>query len=109
MKLNIYNWPYVDIESPGGRHPVTADELMYTMKDIREVMLKESDWTVGNDSPLSESDRQSWIEWRQWMRDISAHCSPREGDKWVEIPNPPRSAPKSWINVTYLESDETGI
>ncbi len=109
MKLNIYNWPFVDIESPGGRHPVTADELMYTMKDIREVMLKESDWTVGNDSPLSESDRQSWIEWRQWMRDISAHCSPREGDKWVEIPNPPRSAPKSWINVTYLESDETGI
>ncbi len=109
MKLNIYNWPYVDIESPGGRHPVTADELMYTMKDIREVMLKESDWTVGNDSPLSESDRQSWIEWRQWMRDISAHCSPREGDKWVEIPNPPRSSPKSWINVTYLESDETGI
>jgi hypothetical protein len=109
MKLNIYNWPYVDVESPGGRNPVSADELMHTMKDLREVLLKESDWTVGNDSPLSESDRQAWIEWRQWMRDISAHCSPLAGDKWVEIPDPPRASPKSWVNVTYVESDEIGV
>lgn len=109
MKLNIYNWPYVDAESPAGRHPETADELMYTMKDLREVLLKESDWTVGSDSPLSPTARQAWIEWRQWMRDISAHCSPRDGDKWVEILDPPHPVPKSWVNVTYVERDETGI
>lgn len=109
MKLNIYNWPYVDVESPGGRHPQTADELKHTMRDLRDVLLKECDWTVVPDSPLTDEHKQEWITWRQWMRDLPTRCSPQDGDKWVEILDPPSGAPKSWINVTFFESDETGI
>lgn len=105
MKLNIYNWSYVDFDSPAGRHPVTAEELTWCMRDLRDVLLKESDWILGNDSPVADDVKYQWIAWRQWMRDITKHVSPQDGDKYVEIPNPPAYAPQSWINVTYIESE----
>lgn len=97
MKLNIYNWSYEN------RHPQTEDELVWCMRDLRDVLLKESDWILNADSPLSEELQKEWIIWRQWMRDITKHCFPKEGDKWVEIPNPPDHAPKSWVNVEFKD------
>lgn len=103
MKLNIYNWPYVDSQSTGGRHPQTSDELIWCMRDLRDVLLKESDWVLSADSPLSDDLKQQWITWRQWMRDITQHRSPQDNDKFVEIPDPPAYAPKSWVNVEWAE------
>lgn len=105
MKLNIYNWPYYDEQNPSGRHPVTSEELVWCMRDLRDVLLKESDWVVNIDSPLPDDLKQEWIIWRQWMRDITTHCHPQDGDKFVEILNPPNYAPKSWVNVEYIEEE----
>lgn len=103
MKLNIYNWPYVDDQTPGGRHAETAEELIAVMRDLRDVLLKECDWTIVPDSPLTEERKQEWILWRQWMRDLPNYCSPQDGDKWVEILDPPQGYPRSWANVTFVE------
>lgn len=97
MKLNIYNWSY------DNRHPKTAEELTWCMRDLRDVLLKESDWVLSVDSPLSDDLKKEWIVWRQWMRDITEFCFPVEGDKFVVIPNPPKGAPASWVNVEFKE------
>lgn len=103
MKLNIYNWPYVDDESPVGRHPISSEELTWCMRDLRDVLLKECDWIFVSDFPIDENLKEEWRVWRQWMRDITQHISPQEGDKYVEIPDPPAKAPRSWENVTYKD------
>ena len=103
MKLNIYNWSYCDAESPSGRFPETADELIWCMRDLRDVLLKESDWILMQDSPIEESLKDEWRVWRQWMRDITIHVTITGGEKYVEIPDPPAKSPASWAHVTFKD------
>jgi hypothetical protein len=98
MKLAISQWAHSDgsIE----KTPTTVEELDWCMRDLREVLLKESDWTVGIDSPLSQSVKDEWIAWRQWMRDITQHITITDFVEYVDILSPPTTGrPKSWVNV----------
>lgn len=98
MKLAISRWVYSDGVTE--KQPETIQELDWCMRDLREVLLKESDWTVGVDSPLSQSVKDEWIAWRQWMRDITQHITITDVVEYVEILDPPVSGrPKSWVNV----------
>lgn len=36
----------------------------------RDRLLSESDWTVGNDSPLNEMQKRAWRVYRQALRDL---------------------------------------
>jgi len=42
------------------------------VKDYRNWLLSVSDWTQGNDSPLSSSKKTEWATYRQALRDIPA-------------------------------------
>ena len=42
------------------------------MRQRRNLMLQECDWTVGADSPLSSSKKTEWQTYRQALRDIPA-------------------------------------
>jgi len=42
------------------------------VKNYRNIMLTQSDWTQGNDSPLSSSKKTEWATYRQSLRDIPA-------------------------------------
>lgn len=42
----------------------------------RDILLLHSDWTHGQDSPLSESKRAEWAAYRQALRDITAQPDP---------------------------------
>jgi hypothetical protein len=44
-------------------------------KAKRDKLLTESDWTQGNDSPLSDDAKAEWATYRQALRDITAHAN----------------------------------
>ena len=41
-----------------------------TIRLQRNELLKQSDWTQVNDSPLSDSKKQEWATYRQSLRDL---------------------------------------
>jgi len=55
------------------------------IRERRNRLLFESDWTQLPDSPLSEEKRQEWRIYRQELRDITNYTSPDE----VIWPNEP--------------------
>jgi len=44
---------------------------LFNVRCERSRMLKETDWTQANDSPLSDSDKALWATYRQELRDIT--------------------------------------
>tara|TARA_B100000965_G_scaffold157883_1_gene131594 strand:+ start:92 stop:601 length:510 start_codon:yes stop_codon:yes gene_type:complete len=49
-----------------------ARDHLGEVKRYRDIMLYNSDWTQGNDSPLSSSKKSEWATYRQALRDIPA-------------------------------------
>lgn len=102
MKLAISRWVYA--KDYAEKVPETVEELEWCMRDLRECLLKESDWTVGTDSPLEQSVKDAWVSWRQWMRDITQHISVTEMVEYVDILDPPTTGrPRSWVNFEVVE------
>lgn len=60
------------------------------MRQRRNLMLLECDWTVGADSPLSDSKKAEWQTYRQALRDLPSSY-PNVTDKsaitWPSKPN----------------------
>ena len=65
--------------------PFSADNLRLQ----RESLLKDSDWTVMPDSPLSDSKKAEWTTYRQALRDITNGINTEEKAKAVTFPTPP--------------------
>ncbi len=59
------------------------------IRELRETYLKLSDWTVGADSPLSDSKKAEWITYRQALRDMPATYSDETDVNNVVWPNKP--------------------
>jgi hypothetical protein len=51
-------------------HPPLEDELR-EIRNIRLGLLKDCDWTVGEDSPLSADKKAEWKTYRQELRDLT--------------------------------------
>ena len=47
---------------------IVADQI----RPERDSLLLQSDWTQANDSPLSESDKAKWAEYRKKLRDLTS-------------------------------------
>jgi len=47
-----------------------------TVRGTRNTLLTESDWCVGNDSPLSSDDKAKWVSYRQELRDVPIQSDP---------------------------------
>lgn len=103
MRIRIYGW---EIVKPLGVGEPAVDQqgLLQALRDMRDVLLKESDWTQMPDCPLSEEVKNDWRIWRQQMRDITATV-PMPLAYTVELPAPPTTGrPQSWNNwdLDYL-------
>lgn len=57
------------------KNPFTNDEQaerdLITVRLKRNGLLRESDWTQFNDSPLSAEKKLEWVTYRQTLRDIT--------------------------------------
>ena len=47
------------------------DRAIAGLRQRRNVLLSSSDWTVLSDSPLAETEKTAWLEYRQDLRDIT--------------------------------------
>ena len=47
-----------------------TDNVLEILRNKRNELLKESDWTQVNDCPLSDSKKQEWATYRQELRDL---------------------------------------
>ena len=62
------------------------NEKIVHLRKQRDFMLSQSDWTQGNDSPLSDSDKTAWATYRQSLRDITDTYSDLDSVVWPTKP-----------------------
>ena len=55
---------------------ILLEESWYTLRGRRNTLLKESDWCIGNDSPLNVEDKTAWVSYRQELRDVPNQSDP---------------------------------
>lgn len=66
---------------------VTDEEKAQIIREQRNEKLRQSDWAVLQDSPLSDNKMQEWIGYRQLLRDITVQESFPSSVVW---PSPPQ-------------------
>ena len=57
------------------------------LRHMRNILLRESDWTQFTDSPLSESKKNEWKIYRQTLRDLPATESDPENATFPTLPS----------------------
>tara|TARA_R100000234_G_scaffold16682_1_gene9073 strand:+ start:263 stop:478 length:216 start_codon:yes stop_codon:yes gene_type:complete len=55
---------------------------MEKLRQERNKLLEQSDWTQANDSPLSDTKKAEWKTYRQALRDMTKNASP----KLIDVP-----------------------
>jgi hypothetical protein len=59
-------------------------DILPIIRNVRNGLLEESDWTQVNDSPLSDTKKAEWATYRQELRDLpSSHQSTTNFDDVV--------------------------
>ena len=92
MRLQVYGWPKADMSGVA----TTQDEMKQALREMRDVLLRECDWTMLPDCQLSEETVDQWRLWRQYMRDLPSLVSDPI-TYTVEFNDPPEDGrPKSW-------------
>ena len=61
--------PYSSLPTQEEQDAMTA----FDNRMKRDHLLRESDWTQGNDSPLADEAKASWATYRTALRDLSIH------------------------------------
>jgi hypothetical protein len=65
------------------------DRAIASLRQKRNSILASSDWTVLSDSPLSETEKTAWLEYRQDLRDITEGVTTEAKVKAVVFPVKP--------------------
>ena len=53
-----------------GEAVIRTDNTLEILRNKRNELLRQSDWTQVNDCPLSDSKKQEWATYRQSLRDL---------------------------------------
>jgi hypothetical protein len=53
-----------------GEAVIRTDNVLEILRNKRNELLRQSDWTQVNDSPLSDSKKKEWATYRQSLRDL---------------------------------------
>lgn len=87
-KVDLSQDPPVVVSSTDNLAIKSAKE---TAREIRNAILKETDWTVGVDSPLSDSKKAEYTTYRQQLRDfvngLDENIATLEGVTWPTRPS----------------------
>ena len=57
------------------------------MRQWRDILLAQSDWTQLPDSPLSDSVKQQWADYRQQLRDFPSDWVPHDTANFPDQPS----------------------
>jgi hypothetical protein len=87
-----------ELEVIGGviqvKSTVEADRAAALLQDQKEMLrserneiLKQSDWTQFNDSPLDNTKKQEWATYRQALRDLPENTTDPANPTWPTKPS----------------------
>jgi len=100
MKIQLANW-FAGFDELGREIPATTPaQFIVAMRDVRDVMLRESDWTQVVDVALPDEKKQEWVVFRQMLRDLTNQFDETNIGEIIEIVDPPLGAPKTWRVLT---------
>tara|TARA_R100001510_G_C7638106_1_gene195925 strand:- start:277 stop:747 length:471 start_codon:yes stop_codon:yes gene_type:complete len=68
--LTDWNTAKTQYEEDIKEKTLTDSDFEKMFRHNRNLMLMESDWTQGNDSPLSDAKKEEWKVYRQALRDM---------------------------------------
>jgi len=74
------------IYAPTPEAPLTTTQHI---RNKRLYLLQDCDWTVGSDSPLSDSKKAEWITYRQQLRDLPSGYTDSDNIDDVVFPTEP--------------------
>ena len=66
-----------------------TDNILEILRNKRNELLKESDWTQMSDSPLTDSKKTEWATYRQSLRDLPSNNSSATSIDDVTFPSVP--------------------
>lgn len=72
-----------------GEAVVRTDNALEILRLKRNALLRESDWTLMPDSPLSDSKKTEWATYRQALRDLPNNNNDITSVNDVVFPNEP--------------------
>ena len=72
-----------------------TDNQAQAVRDKRDKLLADTDWTQTDDAPLSSEDKESVRKYRQALRDITAQSGFPQEIKWPEKPQVAKVGNKS--------------
>jgi hypothetical protein len=67
-----------------------TDNILEILRNKRNALLKESDWTQLNDCPLSDTKKAEWQTYRQALRDLPADYQDTNNIDEVAFPSLPQ-------------------
>lgn len=67
-----------------------TDNILEILRNKRNALLKESDWTQVNDCPLSDPQKAEWQTYRQALRDLPADYQDTDNIDDVAFPSLPQ-------------------
>lgn len=73
-----------------GNWEVDYNSLFSEIRSQRNISLVNSDWSVLTDSPLTDSKKSEWIDYRQSLRDVPENNSGVTNIDQVTWPTPPQ-------------------
>lgn len=90
LKVDFVKGKYVLIEDIQKKKEYMLQlfqEKLDAVRNQRNLLLKESDWTQGADSPLSDTQKLAWKTYRQKLRDITKTISvSQQNVTWPTLP-----------------------
>ena len=83
------------IDNSGVAGEFYEEYCFYRLREERNKLLVESDWTEFSNSPLSEDKKAEWKTYRQSLRDLPENSAPV-----LNYPRPAKTETKL-LNVTF--------
>jgi hypothetical protein len=66
-----------------------TDNVLDIVRDLRNSLLSECDWTQASDTPLTDSKKAEWATYRQTLRDLPANNTSATSIDDVTFPTKP--------------------
>ena len=100
MRVQLHGWfgGFDDMGRELGAYDAAG--YMYALRDLRDILLKECDFTQASDISFDDETKQAWTEFRQALRDFPAQFTVDNITPVVEFPEPPViGRPRTWRNI----------
>jgi hypothetical protein len=98
MQIQLHNWD-AGYDQDGQRTICNNTAgYMIALRQIRNILLAECDFTLLVDSPLSDDTKQEWIEFRKVLRNLPTQVDAETLTGILEIADPPEEGkPNNWV------------